>query len=527
MQNDLDRIRAIYGKAPPKKPKKQIPITNSTKLKSLEFTEKESDKLMTFQSKGVEMIEKFNGCALLADDPGLGKTAQYLSWLRRRPDVRPAIIVCPAFLKINWSRECEKWMLKEKVTILSGKYKPGMRIPKSSIYIINYDILSNEYIEKVDLQYGKVKKVEVEGTGWVDHLIALNAKSIAVDECHSIKHEGPGKTKATLKLLSKIESRVGISATPFENKPIELFNILKAIRPDMFPNKFIFGKRYCNGKKNNFGWEFKGATNKEELHRILVSNVMIRRKKEDVLKELPNKSRHIVSLPLTNKITYQQAEYDFISWLKSQKASKEKITKALGAKALTRITALDKITQIGKMKSALEWIANFLESEEKLVVFAKNTAVIDKVMQAFQKIAVKIDGSMSASQKQKSCDDFQNNSKVRVLVGNIDAAGVGWTFTASSNVCFLQYPWSPSKLIQCEDRCHRIGQTAESINCWYLVSNTDLEINRIFMLHDKQKIYDSIIDGKKESGFGDTMMDKVFDQEEIDTTNDFLEKFLI
>jgi len=530
---NMAQIEKLYGhkRGAAKKPSKTAPAPtffsdHKTIKKPHNFKRKASDQLMGFQDTGVEHIEEFNGRALLCDDAGLGKTAQALSWLQRRPDLRPAVIVCPAFLKINWSEEVQMWIDDPHVKIINGVYKAGLNIDCDDIIIINYDILANEH----DLYYdekGRKKYEEYHYTGWIDFLLDIKPVVSIVDELHYAKNEKSFRSKATIKLIKATKHSVAISATPFENKPIELFPALNALRPDIFPNKYIYGKRYCGGKMGTFGWEFKGATNTRELHNLLAEHLMIRRRKKDVLKDLPDKMRNVVKIGLSNKKEYRKAEKDFIAWLKAKKDGKKRAKTAIKAEALTRISTLEKLAYRGKLADSIEWIENFLESGEKLVVFGKHTSIVGTLMNHFGDIAVRIDGSMSTKKKQKSKEAFQTDDKIRLLVGNIDAAGVGWTFTAASNVCFVQFPWSPSKLTQAEDRIHRIGQESDSVSVWYLVAQDTIEIDRLEMLNDKQKIFDAIMDGDEDGeGIGEGVMDEVFFQEAQSMRDTFAEQYL-
>ena len=150
----------------------------------------------------------------------------------------------------------------------------------------------------------------------------------------------------------------------------------------------------------------------------------------------------------------------------------------------------------GALEQSINWIEDFIEIEGKLVVFATHRFVIDALMDRFKKAAVKIDGSVTMKNRQRAVDSFQNNPKIKLFVGNIQAAGVGITLTAASNVVFLELPWTPGALVQAIDRVHRMGQK-DSVNVYYLFA-VDTIMEKIANLIDKkQKILAEVLDGKK------------------------------
>ncbi|NLO21055.1 MAG: DEAD/DEAH box helicase [Syntrophomonadaceae bacterium] len=427
--------------------------------------------LFPYQKDGVAFIESRNGRALLGDEMGLGKTIQALAWLELHPEKRPAIIVCPAHLKINWAREAEAGLSKPDVEILQGKTPYQV---KKDIVIINYDILSS----------------------WVEELQKSNPQVLIFDEGQYIKSNKAQRTKAVKKLAKKIPHVIALSGTPIVNRPIESWNILQVINKTVFPNYMEFARTYCDAKHNGFGWDFSGASNKEKLHQILTDTVMIRRKKADVLPELPDKLFSFIPMEMDNEKEYFKAEMNFIRFLKDTKGE-EAAQKAGQAEHLVKIEALKQLAVKGKMKQAIQWIRDFLETNgNKLVVFAVHKVVVDALMEEFKDIAVKVDGSLSGTQRDESVQAFQNNPDVKLFVGNIQAAGTGLTLTTASAVAFLELPWTPGELVQAEDRCHRIGQK-DTVNIYYLLADNTIEAEIATLLDEKKKVLEAILDGKE------------------------------
>jgi len=429
-------------------------------------------QLLPYQNKGVSFINQKEGRVLLADEMGLGKTIQVLAWLQLHPELRPVIIVVPASLKLNWQREINKWMSDNyRTEILSGSTPHTLNTNLVDIFIINYDVLPF----------------------WIGRFERIQSKVLVTDECHYFKNNNAKRTKAVLKLGKLIPHVLALSGTPITNRPVEIFNAVNLIDSTLFPSRWGFLHKYCGAKHNGFGWDFNGATNTKELHERLINSIMIRRKKKDVLKELPDKTRSFIPIELNNDKEYKNAEKDFIQWIRENKG-KIAANKASNAMALTEIETLKQLAVKGKMKQVINWINDFLESGEKLVIFAVHHFVIDMLMKEFKEIAVKIDGSVTGINRQRAVDDFQTNRNTKLFIGNIKAAGVGITLTATSKVVILELPWTPGELEQAIDRVHRIGQENKVI-AYFLLALDTIEEKIAALLDKKRKILDSVLDG--------------------------------
>lgn len=426
-------------------------------------------ELFPFQKKGVAFIEQKGGRALIADEMGLGKTIQALGWLQLHPEKRPVVIVCPAHLKLNWQREINMTLENPDVEVLSGTTPYPI---SSEIVIINYDILKN----------------------WVDDLKAANFQVLVFDEAHYIKNSKALRTKALRELNKGIPHVIALTGTPIVNRPIEGFNIVQMIDKTVFPDFWHYARVYCDAKHTPFGWDMSGASNKAELHQKLVKSIMIRRKKTNVLTDLPDKVYSYVPMEIDNLREYQAAEDDFITFLEETRGKKA-AEAASNAEHLVRIETLKQLAVKGKMAQAIQWIRDFLDQNgQKLVVFATHKTVIDQLMTTFKDVAVKIDGSTPAQKRDEAVQAFQNDPTIQLFIGNIQAAGTGLTLTAASSVAFLELPWTPGDLQQAEDRCHRIGQK-ECVNIYYLLADETIEQNIAQMLDKKKTILNAVIDG--------------------------------
>ena len=429
--------------------------------------------LYPFQKEGVAFIEEHYGRVLVADDQGLGKTIQSLAWLQLHPEARPVIIVAPATVKINWQREAYTWMTNPKVEVISGGKAHKI---KGEIIIINYDIL----------------------TKWVKRLITIGPKVIILDECHFIKNRGikpkneSDRTKAVKRLCKKAKHVIGLSGTPIVNRPLELINIVNIICPKLFPSSWRYVKRYCDAKFNGFGWDYNGATNIEELHNILTRNLMIRRLKKDVLKDLPPKTRTVIPVEINGMDEYEKAEDDFIGWLHSidpKGMTPDKLTIAL-----IKIEHLKRLTIAGKMKGIIDWIKNFLDTGEKLVVTFTHRNTASVLVEKFPNISTRVDGTVRDANRQKAVDAF-NDDKIRLFLGNLKVM-IGINLQAHcSNMLVVELGWVGTELLQAEDRLHRIGQK-KGVNIWYIIGCNTVEERILKLLVKKQRIVESVLDGK-------------------------------
>jgi SNF2 family DNA or RNA helicase len=427
-------------------------------------------KLYPFQEEGVRLLEKFNGRALLADDMGLGKSCQSLVYMKMHPELRPALLIVPATLKLNWHREIRKWIPEEAddVQIIQGRQ--AVFNDDYKITIINYDILKD----------------------YVDLLTEVGYKIMILDESHAIKNPKAMRTKVVKKISRRINKIICLSGTPITNRPIEFFTTLNMLNHQLFPNWFHFGMEFCGGDMEN---GFKGHSNTDKLHKILEDAFMIRRLKKDVLKELPPKQRTVIPLEINNRREYNKAENDIVQYL-YETEGQEIAQKAIFAEVLVKFERLKQLTIEGKRIQIFNWIDNFLESGEKLILFAVHHSTIDMIIEKYPEITVKLDGRNSPKQKQNAVDEFQTNPEIKLFMGNINAAGVGINLTASSNVALLELPWVPALCDQAEDRAHRIGQTSDSVNIYYLLGNNTIEERMAEIIDSKREVISAIMDGE-------------------------------
>lgn len=456
--------------------------------------------LRPFQMDGVRFFEEARGRALCGDDMGLGKTIQAIAYLAIHPELRPAVVVCPATVKLNWKKEFQKHAGMETY-VLDGTMPDVESLGNvdDKIFILNYDILPTRRESKVvgvD-PHGEplVEKLPVAGSGWQDALIHhIRPKIVIFDECHYLKNRKAARTKSAEQIAKRIPQIIGLSGTPITSRPIEFFPMLRMLRPDRFGKFMEYAMKYCGAKHNGFGWDFSGASNLEELHEEL-KPVMVRRLKRDVLTELPVKIRSIVPVEITNRKLYDHASSEFLAWVQEH-AGTEQAARAARAEVLTRFSYLKQLAAQGKMKSAIAWIQDYLESGKKLVVFATHKSVLDKLQDVFGSRSVRVDGSVTGRAREEAVTRFQTDKSVDLFLGNIQAAGVGITLTAADTTVHLEFAWTPGEHRQAEDRVYRIGQVSDSVSAVYLVGENTVDEQIAELLDKKQQTLDLVLDGK-------------------------------
>ena len=461
------------------------------KKKEIEIPE----TLFPFQKEGVKQMLEMNTNILLADEMGLGKTVQGAVYLALKKNSVPALIVCPASLKMNWSREIEKWT-HYKTYIIDGRNPQQLTkefINKYPVWIINYDILGSEDKKEKEEEMERRKRAKAMGypcrkkqikvNGWCDELIKHNFQTIICDEVQYIAEPETIRARAILQISKALQNskKLFISGTPYETKTSQFFTCLSILDPVEFNNRYRFLMRYCDPVKTFFGWKFDGLSNAEELH-AKISKFMIRRLKKDVLTQLPPKIRAVVPMQVTpaeRKIYDEvdwQFEQDIINGVKDKKEQ------------LGHIAHLKQASYKAKEKAVIKWIKDYLTFQnKKLVVFIYHKATYDALMQEFGYCSVGLTGATSPNQRQAVVDKFQNEDKVFLFIGQIKASGVGLTLTKASATCFVEFGSTAPQHEQAEDRVHRIGQTADSVMAYYLILENSIEQDIMNTLERRNK----------------------------------------
>jgi SWI/SNF-related matrix-associated actin-dependent regulator 1 of chromatin subfamily A len=426
--------------------------------------------LFPFQGEGIASALEHNA-ALLADEMGLGKTVQAIGVINADPTISRVIVVCPASMRIPWSRELEKWLERPLSIGVIGvdSASSDKLIKESQILVINYDRLSRHAKE----------------------LSAITFDLAVLDECHFAKSLDAQRTKAALSLQAR--RRMALSGTPMLNRPIELLPVLSWLSPLGWPldGWYDYARRYCGAYFNGFGWDASGASNLAELQERLRSTVMIRRTKAEVLPQLPPKLRQVIELVPSNGM-----EPLLVRELEAFERSAPRLRIDKAGIDWDNLSKVRHETALAKAPLVAAFVEDIVSStNEKVVIFAHHRDVIAFLAEALGWCCpVILAGGMSPKEKQASIDRFQTLPAVRIFVGNIQAAGTGITLAPASSRCiFAELSWTPAEMTQCEDRLHRIG-TKDSVHVQHLVLEGSLDAMMVKVLIKKQQILDAVLE---------------------------------
>lgn len=447
-------------------PKNAIIKTHKTEKVEIDYSKYSNRPPLNHQK---EAIEKLVGSKrfILADDMGLGKTTSaVIASLEIK--AKKILIICPASLKINWSREIQNYTSRS-VFICDGK-----NFSTEHDYIItNYDILKNFYDVK-----GKENSP----------IYKLNPDLIIIDEAHYLQNSQAQRTKLVNSFAKRTETLWLLTGTPMTSRPINYFNLLSLIENPVAGNWMAYAIRYCEGYQFKVGnrkiWNTKGASNLEEL-RERTSPQLLRRLKEDVL-DLPDKIITPVYLRLSSKL-YEELMGEYYDWYRTKPEESSSLTLQF-----TKLTKVRQIIAEEKITDTLELAENILEQDKKVIIFTNFTNTLQKIVSHFGKKAVYVDGSCSQIKRQNAVDEFQTNDKIKVFVGNLKAAGVGLTLTSAEAVIMNDLSFVPSDHSQGEDRAFRYGQK-KNVSVYYPIFENTIEGLIYDILSQKKKVIQTVL----------------------------------
>ena len=434
-----------------------------------------------YQKEGIAYALEKKRC-IMGDEMGLGKTAQAIGTMTAS-GAFPALVICPASLKLNWQREFKKFGGVNAIilddsnrniwqNILRMKRPDGK--PFAQVVITNYESLKKFFVRRLNRQERfTLKSIDF------DERIRL-FRSVIIDESHKCKSNKTQQSKFVQGIAQGKEYILELTGTPVVNNNMDLIQQLNIMgRMEEFGGFTKFVGRYCAGMNK--------SSHLKELNYRLRQSCFFRRQKKDVLTQLPDKTRSYLVTDISNRREYNDAERDILKYLKDYtNADNEKILKALRGAIMVKMGILKQVSARGKIDSAVDIIHNTIDGGEKLIVFCFLKEVVAALKSEFPE-AVTVTGDDNDKQKQRAVDQFQENAACKLIILNYRSGGTGLTLTAASNVLFVEFPYTASDCEQAEDRAHRNGQK-NAVNCIYLLGSGTIDEYLYNLIQTKREI---------------------------------------
>ena len=441
-------------------------------------------KLLNFQKMGLDFLLKSSGNALLADDMGLGKTVQTLAYIASEKQSLPALIVAPLVTLTNWQREIERFMKKKSKngrivendvpTITSIRSGKRGEISNYDFYLINYELLHKRQ----------------------DDLAKLKIRTLVCDEVQHLRSKTTQKYKAvkTLASMKSMKYRVGLSGTPIYNHGSEIWPIVDILKPGLLGNFKEFCEYFCY--QDEKGKAIVVPNKRDSLRYVLQRDVMLRRKKSDVLKELKDKVRYKETIDADE--TYYKNELNKI-WSKLEEEQKNAETEFNKLASYQRaIQSERQAAGVAKLHHVIDFVKNIMEIEESVVVFCHHKYIHKLLHESLQEFKPSsIIGGQNDQIRQDNIDRFQNGD-TKLMVAGLRAGSMGINLTRAKYVIFAELDWTPAIHRQAEDRLHRIGQK-NTVFAYYLIGKRTLDEHVANILVDKSYEIDAIMDENNDS----------------------------
>lgn len=413
------------------------------------------------------------GNTLFADEPGLGKTIQSIGVMNCK-DTKRNLIVCPASLQLNWKKEIELWSHRE---------------PK----VVVYDNKASEK-DLRDCTHVVVSAGKTSNVNHIKEIIKLGPFDLGVfDECHFFKNPKAKRTKfafAANGLVSVCKTVHAISGTPIVNRPMEIFPIVRGLKWEAINkmSQFDFGLHYCAGWKTPWGsWDFNGASNTQQLGRRLRASLMVRRKKKDVLKDLPEKQVGVVYCSSTKegeKVLSRMGDFDL-----------DDVATKVASAEFSELSELRHALGVSKIAFVADYVRTQFEGgHRKILLFAHHKEVVKGLSEALHDFnPMTVTGQTPHEERQAAVDKFQSMPQVKVFIATIGSMNVGHTLTAASYVIFAEPDWVPGNNEQAMDRTHRIGQQ-NNVLVEFIVHEKSIDERVVKQVLQKMEVIKGVLD---------------------------------
>jgi SNF2 family DNA or RNA helicase len=459
----------------------EILVASEASYASIVFSD--GCKPRPYQIDAIKFVEQSNVRCIIADEQGLGKTIESSGILRlHSAKLLPAVIVCPSTVKLQWMHELHRIVNTDKRKMLIQVIQSGKEacMPGFDIYVITYDMLKKEDIFRF-LPTGTVK-------------------TLIIDECQRIKNHLSERAKAVQRIGRITPHIIAMSGTPIKNNAGEYFTVLNLVKPTMFPHYQKYIDNYCDAYDNGWSQKIGGLKDADRFHED-TKDIIIRRTKAEVLKDLPSIDRKFHHVELDRKLNkaYEAAMKELEELLYDDNDSFQ-----AGSAKIAIMGKLRHITGISKVSECIDYTTEFLLStDRKIVIFVHHQDVMEMIKTQLDSWCVEggfgktlvLHSGLDGNRRSALVDTFKNDSNSRIMIASTLAAGEGLNLQFCSDAIILERQWNPANEEQVEGRFHRFGQL-NNVSITYMLASGTIDEYFTELVEIKRSIVAATLDNK-------------------------------
>lgn len=436
-------------------------------------------KLYPFQVEGAKFIEQALSVAKGAgifDEMGLGKTIQALAYIFFHPEATPVLYIVKSGIKFQWFKEIIRWLGPDFMAQVISTSKDYV-FPNLKSYIISYDLLRRFPREKIE---------------------SLGIKLVILDECQQIKNPDSTRTQEVRRILRNENIKViPLSGTPWKNRGSEFFPVLNMLDPVKFYSHQGFINRwvdkYWEGNRMR-----EGGIRHPERFKEHVKDIIIRRERQEVMKELPiiNRTKLNFQLEVMEKSVYEEEVSEFVKWYNEFIMTGEDID---SMELLAKMAKMRHITGLAKIPATINYVEEFIEdTDRKLVIFVHHKDVgqliFNELNERFGKeIPVKKLTAELTSEERFAIQEEFNKVPRMILVASTLASGEGLNLQTGSDCVMHERQWNPQNEEQAEGRFVRIGQKSDTVNAVYVEAEGTIDEDMDAIIERKRRAFHAVM----------------------------------
>lgn len=432
-------------------------------------------KLYPFQVEGARFMEKANGRAGIFDEMGLGKTIQSLAWLKFHPEAKPILFIVKSGIKYQWSKEIVRWLSFNNLCQVIQTSNDAL-IPGLAGYIISYDML----VPKIRTRNGKTITSGFD----IEKFKQIGIKTAILDECQAIKNPDSTRTQMVRRVLKDIPHVIPLSGTPWKNRGNEFFPVLNMLDPIRFNSYQGFLNQWVEYYYDGAHQKMGGIANPKRFKEY-VSDIVIRRERNEVMKELPTIQRnpYYCEMDENAEKAYKEELQEFIKFWNQVTIGGEEDSFATAQGVLARLTRMRHITGLAKIPHTVEFVQEFLEeTERKLVIFVHHKDVGQIIFDLMSKWCaaenypqpLKLTADLTSEDRFDTQERF-NSPNARLMIASTLASGEGLNLQTCADCIMHERQWNPANEEQAEGRFIRIGQLSNAVVATYMLAQGSID----------------------------------------------------